>query len=46
MRRSLLPEVDESVRPNWVAILSFTGSLAVSVGIWVGLIRVFGHLIR
>jgi hypothetical protein len=46
MRRDLLPEVEESARLNWFAILSFTGSLAVSVGIWIALIRIFGHWIR
>jgi len=46
MRRNLLPEVDEPVQLNWLAIVSFTGSVAVSVGIWIGLFRVVGYWIR
>ena len=31
---------------NWTAILSYTGSLAVSLAIWAGLIRAVQHLVK
>jgi hypothetical protein len=34
------------VRLNWIAILSYTGSIAVSLAIWVGLIRVIEHFAK
>lgn len=33
-------------RLNWVAILSYTGSLAVSLAIWVGVFRAIEHFAR
>lgn len=33
-------------RCNWVAILSYTGSVAVSLAIWMGVFRVIGHFIK
>jgi len=37
---------DQPLRPNWTAILSITGSLAVSAALWVGLIRVVAILVK
>ena len=37
---------EETVRLNWAAILSFSGSIAVSFAIWVGLFRVVHYLVR
>ncbi len=34
---------EDFARLNWVAILSYTGSIAVSLAIWAGLIRVIQH---
>ena len=31
---------------NWIAILSYAGSLAVSLAIWTGLFRAVEHLLR
>jgi hypothetical protein len=39
-------ESDSSVRLNWVAIFSYTASLAVSLAIWKGVFRVVGMLVR
>ena len=39
-------DTEEAVRPNWMAILSFTGSVICSLGIWVGLIRVIEHFVK
>jgi hypothetical protein len=36
----------EFARLNWSAILSYTGSVAVSLAIWVGIIRVVEHFAR
>jgi hypothetical protein len=33
-------------RLNWVAILSYTGSLAVSLAIWAGVLRVIHYFAR
>ena len=35
-----------SARLNWVAILSYTGSLAVSLAIWAGLFRVIHYFAK
>jgi len=40
------PEADEHVHLNWIAIFSFSGSLAVSVAIWIGLFRMVQHFVR
>ena len=40
------PDADEPMHLNWVAILSFTGSVAVSMAIWVVLFRAYQHLVR
>lgn len=40
---------DQTAQPihlNWIVIFSSTGSLAVSLAIWVGLIRVVQHLVK
>ncbi len=34
------------VQWNWIAILSYAGSLAVSLAIWMGLFRAVEHLLR
>jgi len=39
-------EADEHVYLNWIAILSYSGSLVVSLGIWIGLFRMFHHFVR
>ena len=48
--RSLPPmfhdQPPESVQLNWTAILSFTGSVAVSLAIWVGLFRAIEYFTR
>ena len=40
------PEPEEPMQLNWVAIFSFTGSVVLSMAIWVGLFRVYEHLVR
>jgi len=40
------PETEEPMHLNWVAVLSFTGSVAVSMAIWVGLFRIYQILVR
>jgi hypothetical protein len=42
----LVPERERFVHLNWIAILSYTGSLAVSLAIWVGLFRVVEHFVK
>lgn len=39
-------ESEKSVHLNWIAILSYTGSLALSLAIWTGLFRVVGHFVK
>jgi hypothetical protein len=39
-------QTGEPIHLNWIVILSSTGSLAVSLALWVGLIRVVQHLVR
>jgi len=34
------------VQLNWIAILSYTGSLAISLAIWAGLFRLVGHFMK
>ena len=34
------------VQLNWVAILSFAGSLTVSLAIWTGVFRAVQHLVK
>jgi hypothetical protein len=40
------PDADEHVHLNWVAILSLTGSVVVSMAIWIGLFRAYQLLVR
>jgi hypothetical protein len=44
----LTRENEECIRLqwNWVAIVSYAGSLAVSLAIWTGLFRAVGHLFK
>jgi len=42
----LVQERKRVVEVNWTAILSYTGSLAVSLAIWAGLIRIMHHFVR
>jgi len=42
----LIHERERVVQLNWIAILSYTGSLAASAAIWAGLFRVVGRLIK
>jgi hypothetical protein len=37
---------EECVHWNWIAILSYAGSLAVSLSIWTGLFRAVQHLVK
>jgi hypothetical protein len=39
-------EDEGSVRWNWIAIFSYTASLALSVAIWRGLFLAVGHLVK
>lgn len=42
----LIPERERLVQLNWIAILWYTGSLAVSLAIWAGLFRVVQHFVK
>jgi hypothetical protein len=42
----LVQERKRVVELNWTAVLSYTGSLAVSLAIWAGLIRAVHHLMK
>jgi hypothetical protein len=42
----LIHERERYVQLNWTAILSYTGSLAISLAIWAGLFRVVEHFAR
>jgi hypothetical protein len=37
---------EETIRLNWTAILSIAGSLAVSLALWAGLIRVVALFVK
>ena len=39
-------ESDRSIQYNWIAILSYTASLAVSLAIWKGLFRAVQFLVK
>ena len=39
-------QADERAQLNWMAILSFTGSLAVSLAVWAGVIRALMLLVK
>jgi hypothetical protein len=39
-------ESERFVHLNWVVILSYTASIAVSLAIWKGLFSAVGHLVR
>jgi hypothetical protein len=40
------PETEEPMHLNWVAIVSFTGSVVLSMAIWVGLFRAYEVLVN
>jgi hypothetical protein len=42
----LIHEDERSVHWNWIAILSYTASLVVSLAIWTGLFRAVAHLVK
>jgi hypothetical protein len=42
----LIHKRERSAQLNWIAILSYTGSVAVSLAIWVGLFRVVEHFVK
>jgi len=42
----LIREDERSAHLNWIAILSYTASLAVSLAIWTGLFRAVAHLVK
>jgi hypothetical protein len=37
---------EEPMHLNWIAILSYSGSLVVSVAIWTGVFRIFASLVK
>jgi len=37
---------DKPVQLNWTAILSYTGSVAVSLAVWFGVIRAVQFLVK
>jgi hypothetical protein len=39
-------ESERYVQPNWIAIFSYTASLAVSLAIWRGLFRAVQFLVK
>jgi len=39
-------ESERCVQWNWIAIFSYTASLAVSLAIWTGLFRAVAHLVK
>lgn len=41
-----IQESEPYAQVNWVALFSYSASLAVSLAIWTGLIRAVQHLIR
>jgi hypothetical protein len=36
----------KTVHRNWIAILSYTASLAISLAIWKGVFRAVGYLVK
>lgn len=42
----LIREDERCVQWNWIAIVSYTASLAVSLAIWTGLFRAVAHLVK
>lgn len=42
----LIREDEGSVQWNWIAILSYTASLVVSLAIWTGVFRAVAHLVK
>jgi hypothetical protein len=42
----LIHESKRFVEINWAAILSYTGSLAVSLAVWAGVIRAVQHFVK
>jgi len=42
----LIRERERVLQLNWIAILSYTGSVAVSLAIWVGLFRIVEHFVK
>jgi hypothetical protein len=41
-----IPESETYVHTNWVAIFSYTASLAVSLAIWSGVFRAAEYLLK
>jgi hypothetical protein len=41
-----LHETERSIRTNWIAVFSYSASLALSLAIWTGLIRAIAHLVK
>jgi hypothetical protein len=39
-------DTEEPTQLNWIAILSLTGSVACSLAIWIGLIRVVERFVK
>ena len=42
----MLNERERSAQPNWLAILSYTGSLVVSLAVCVGLVVMIEHFAK
>jgi len=40
----LIPERERVLQLNWIAILSYTGSVVVSLAIWLGVFRIVEYL--
>jgi hypothetical protein len=39
-------ESERLVQVNWIALISYAGSVVVSLAIWAGVIRAVEHLVR
>jgi hypothetical protein len=42
----LIHERERVFHLNWIAIVTYAGSVAVSLAIWVGLFRVVEHFVK
>jgi hypothetical protein len=42
----MLNEREQPAQPNWIAILSYTGSLVISLAVWAGLVRMIEHFVK
>jgi hypothetical protein len=42
----MLNEREQPAQPNWIAILSYMGSLVISLAVWAGLVRMIEHFVK